>query len=119
MPYALASLLFIFSDINSITNISAKPTIINAMAPQNCPSNCVGNMFEALTDSYKRLLFPSLERELRNELTEKAEKQAISVFAANLRQLLLTQPISGHTVLDAVHHAVERFASIVAISLAC
>ena len=54
---------------------------------------------EALTDSYKRLLFPSLERELRNELTEKAEKQAISVFAANLRQLLLTQPISGHTVL--------------------
>ncbi|MBQ7318120.1 MAG: RNA-binding transcriptional accessory protein, partial [Phascolarctobacterium sp.] len=54
---------------------------------------------EALTDSYKRLLLPSLERELRNELTEKAEKQAISVFAANLRQLLLTQPISGHTVL--------------------
>ena len=53
----------------------------------------------ALTDSYKRLLLPSLERELRNELTEKAEKQAISVFAANLRQLLLTQPISGHTVL--------------------
>lgn len=46
----------------------------------------------ALADSYKRLLFPSLERELRNELTEKAEKQAISVFAANLRQLLLQQP---------------------------
>lgn len=40
-----------------------------------------------------------LERELRNELTEKAEKQAISVFAANLRQLLLQQPIAGHTVL--------------------
>ncbi|WP_337366104.1 Tex family protein [Phascolarctobacterium sp.] len=53
----------------------------------------------ALADSYKRLLFPSLERELRNELTEKAEKQAISVFAANLRQLLLQQPVAGHTVL--------------------
>lgn len=53
----------------------------------------------AVADSYKRLLFPSLERELRNELTEKAEKQAISVFAANLRQLLLLQPIAGHTVL--------------------
>lgn len=53
----------------------------------------------AAADSYKRLIFPSLEREIRNELTEKAEKQAISVFAANLRQLLLTQPISGHTVL--------------------
>ena len=53
----------------------------------------------AMEDSFKRLLEPSLERELRNELTEKAEKQAISVFAANLRQLLLTQPIGGHTIL--------------------
>lgn len=53
----------------------------------------------ALADSYKRLIFPSLEREIRNELTEKAEKQAISVFAANLRQLLLQQPVAGHTVL--------------------
>lgn len=53
----------------------------------------------AMEDSFKRLIEPSLERELRNELTEKAEKQAIKVFAANLRQLLLTQPISGHTIL--------------------
>lgn len=53
----------------------------------------------ALADSYKRLIFPSLEREIRNELTEKAEKQAISIFAANLRQLLLQQPVGGHTVL--------------------
>lgn len=53
----------------------------------------------AVADGYKRLLLPSLERELRSELTEKAEKQAIGVFAANLRQLLLTQPISGHTVI--------------------
>lgn len=52
-----------------------------------------------LADSYKRLIFPSLEREIRNELTEKAEKQAISIFAANLRQLLLQQPVAGHTVL--------------------
>lgn len=53
----------------------------------------------ALADSYKRLIFPSLEREIRNELTEKAKKQAISIFAANLRQLLLQQPVAGHTVL--------------------
>ena len=53
----------------------------------------------ALADSYKRLIYPSLEREIRNELTEKAEKQAISIFAANLRQLLLQQPVAGHTVL--------------------
>lgn len=54
---------------------------------------------EAMEDSFKRLLFPSLEREIRNEMTETAEKQAISVFAANLRALLLTQPIGGHTIL--------------------
>lgn len=53
----------------------------------------------ALADGYKRLIFPSLEREIRNELTEKAEKQAISVFGVNLRQLLLQQPVAGHTVL--------------------
>ena len=54
---------------------------------------------EVVADSYQRLIAPAIERELRNELTEKAEKQAISVFAANLRQLLLQQPIAGHTVL--------------------
>ncbi len=53
----------------------------------------------AVDDSYKRLIFPAIEREIRNELTEKAEKQAISVFAVNLRQLLLQQPLGGHTVL--------------------
>ena len=53
----------------------------------------------AMLDAYKRLIFPALEREIRNELTEKAEKQAISVFATNLRQLLLQQPLGGHTVL--------------------
>lgn len=54
---------------------------------------------DALADSYKRLIFPALEREIRSELTEKAEKQAISVFGSNLRQLLLQQPLGGHTVL--------------------
>lgn len=53
----------------------------------------------ALADSYKRLIFPALEREIRNELTETAEKQAISVFGTNLRQLLLQQPLGGHTIL--------------------
>ncbi|MEG1727290.1 MAG: Tex family protein [Acidaminococcaceae bacterium] len=53
----------------------------------------------ALQDAYKRLLFPALEREIRNDLTAKAEKQAISVFSTNLRQLLLQQPLGGHTVL--------------------
>ncbi len=53
----------------------------------------------AVEDGYKRLLFPALERELRALLTENAEKQAISVFGANLRQLLLEAPLAGHTVM--------------------
>lgn len=50
-------------------------------------------------DAWKRLLQPSLETEVRNELTEQAEKQAIKVFAANLRSLLLQPPIRGRCVL--------------------
>lgn len=50
-------------------------------------------------DSAKRLLLPSLERELRNQITEVAEKQAIDVFGTNLKQLLLQPPLAGHTVM--------------------
>lgn len=54
---------------------------------------------EVIADSYKRLIAPSLEREIRNDLTEKAEEAAIGVFRENLRQLLLQPPISGKVVL--------------------
>ncbi|WP_285888966.1 Tex family protein [Paenibacillus polysaccharolyticus] len=50
-------------------------------------------------DAYKRLIAPSIEREVRAELTEKGENQAISVFSANLRNLLLQPPIHGKRVL--------------------
>ena len=53
----------------------------------------------AITDSYKRLISPSIEREIRNELTDRAESGAIEVFGRNLRQLLLQPPVSGQTVL--------------------
>ncbi|MDF2672330.1 MAG: RNA-binding transcriptional accessory protein, partial [Clostridiales bacterium] len=52
-----------------------------------------------IKDSYTRLIAPSIEREIRNELTEKGEEQAIKVFAANLRSLLLQAPIKGRVVL--------------------
>ena len=52
-----------------------------------------------IADSYKRLIAPSLEREIRNDLTEQAEEAAIGVFRENLRQLLLQPPISGKVVL--------------------
>jgi len=54
---------------------------------------------DAITDGYKRLLFPALEREIRALLTENAEKQAIRVFGLNLRPLLLQAPLAGHTVM--------------------
>ena len=54
---------------------------------------------EAIADGYKRLIFPSLEREIRAELTEKGEEQAIEIFALNLQKLLLQPPMRGLTVL--------------------
>ena len=54
---------------------------------------------EALEDSYKRLIAPAIEREIRNELTEKAEDGAIKVFGKNLEQLLMQPPIAGKNVL--------------------
>lgn len=53
----------------------------------------------AIEDGYKRLIQPSIERELRSNLTEKAEEQAIDVFSENLKNLLLQPPLKGRTVL--------------------
>lgn len=54
---------------------------------------------DAIEDSYKRLIYPSIEREIRTELTEKAQERAIKVFGENLKSLLLQPPISGKTVM--------------------
>lgn len=53
----------------------------------------------AIADGYKRLIQPSIEREIRNSLTEKGEEQAIDVFSVNLKNLLLQPPLKGRTVL--------------------
>ncbi|MGI6685363.1 MAG: Tex family protein [Bacillota bacterium] len=54
---------------------------------------------KAVADGYKRLIAPSIEREVRNHLTEVAENHALNVFARNLRSLLLQPPVKGKTVL--------------------
>ncbi|HCB28405.1 MAG TPA: RNA-binding transcriptional accessory protein, partial [Enterococcus sp.] len=54
---------------------------------------------EAYQDSYKRFIQPAIEREVRNELTEKADEQAIAIFGENLRNLLLQPPLKGKVVL--------------------
>ena len=54
---------------------------------------------ETLEDSYRRLIAPAIEREIRNELTEKAQEGAIGVFGKNLQQLLMQPPVAGRVVL--------------------
>ena len=54
---------------------------------------------ETLADSYRRLIAPAIEREIRNELTEKAQEGAIGVFGKNLQQLLMQPPVAGRVVL--------------------
>ena len=57
------------------------------------------HMVAAIIDAYKRLIQPSVEREIRNELTEKAEEQAMVVFRENLRPLLMQPPVQNRVVL--------------------
>ena len=67
--------------------------------PFSALKNLPEHLVQVVEDSYKRLISPSIEREVRQILTEKAEEQAIRIFSANLRQLLLQPPIKGKTVL--------------------
>lgn len=66
---------------------------------KNKQSVTADEVIAAIQDGYKRLIQPSIEREVRNELTEKAEEQAIHIFAENLRNLLLQPPLKGKLVL--------------------
>ena len=61
--------------------------------------NTTPTLKAAVEDSYKRLIAPAIEREIRNDLTEKAEDGAIKVFGKNLEQLLMQPPITGKVVL--------------------
>jgi protein Tex len=67
--------------------------------PIKATSPFAGQLAVAMEDGYKRLLAPAMEREVRVELTHKAEEHAINIFAANLRNLLLQPPLRGRKVL--------------------
>lgn len=62
-------------------------------------SSAEGYIISAIEDAYKRLIEPSIEREIRKELSEKAEERAIHIFSENLRKLLLQPPLKGKVVL--------------------
>ncbi|MBE6903497.1 MAG: RNA-binding transcriptional accessory protein [Ruminococcaceae bacterium] len=62
-------------------------------------SSCTQELENTVIDAYKRLIFPSIEREIRNDLTEKASEQAIKMFALNLKNLIMQPPLKGKVVL--------------------
>ena len=72
-------------------------TIEKDIIRQNSPF--AGELQLTIQDSYKRLIEPSIDREIRSDLTEKAEEQAIKVFGKNAKQLLLAAPLKGLTVM--------------------
>ncbi len=71
----------------------------NQLIPKNLSEEKATNVLNAIEDGYKRFIQPSIERELRNELTTVAEEQAISVFGENLRHLLLQPPMKGKVIM--------------------
>ena len=73
--------------------------IILGVHLKNESSPCADVIRLAAEDAYGRLIFPSIEREIRNMLTEKADTDAIKLFAKNLRQLLMQAPVKGKIVL--------------------
>lgn len=79
-------------DVDSILNYLYKQVISDESKTKEILEN-------AIEDSYKRLISPSIERDVRNELTDSAQEGAIEVFKKNLYQLLMARPIKGHTVL--------------------
>ncbi|HQE93838.1 MAG TPA: Tex family protein [Anaerolineae bacterium] len=67
--------------------------------PSDAGSPLTDDLVEARQDSYSRLLFPAVEREMRRKLSDMADEHAIGVFATNLKALLLQPPLRGQTVL--------------------
>lgn len=72
---------------------------VEAVIRPDARSLLASQLQEATNDSAERLLLPAIERDVRRELSEKAERHAIGVFAENLRALLSQPPLAGHTVL--------------------
>ena len=84
----------------SVESDSEKPlNIIYRLLDKETNPFCSDIIREACTDAYNRLIFPSIEREIRNDLTETASENAMKVFAVNLKQLLMQPPVKGKTVL--------------------
>lgn len=73
--------------------------VINSLLDKGTSLMCSDIIKASADDAYQRLIFPSIEREIRNELTQTADENAMKVFAVNLKQLLMQPPVKGKTVL--------------------
>ena len=71
--------------------------LVNLHKKNNSP--CAEQVYEAIDDAYTRLIFPSIEREIRNELTDAANESSIKVFGENTRQLLMQPPVKGRVTI--------------------
>ena len=87
-----------FLKVNLETDIERAMNIVYSVAVKG-ESPCKEDIIKAADDAYTRLIFPSIEREIRNILTEEACKQAIKVFALNLGQLLMQPPVKGKVAM--------------------
>ena len=81
------------------TDLDNSETIIENNIITNKSSPCYNFIKEASIDAYERLIFPSIENEIRSMLTEKASEQSIGVFSVNLHQLLMQPPVKGKVAL--------------------
>lgn len=73
--------------------------VINSLLDKGTSLMCSDIIKASADDAYQRLIFPSIEREIRNELTQTADENAMKVFAVNLKQLLMQPPVKGKIVL--------------------
>lgn len=88
-----------FLTVKITSNEEAIFNYLSKMIIKGTNSDCEKILAYTCSDSYKRLIFPAIERDIRNELTEKAEDGAIKVFGKNLTQLLMQPPIANQVVL--------------------
>lgn len=85
--------------VNLTVDEAAILTYLEKQLIPDTASSSANSVRLAIHDSYKRFIQPAIEREVRNELTEKADEQAIAIFGENLRNLLLQPPLKGKVVL--------------------
>ncbi len=85
--------------VRLIVDVERVEEMLKESLIDNHSSIFTGLLDKTAEDAYKRLMAPSIERELRNELTERAQKEALKVFAANTKNLLMAQPVKNAKVL--------------------